>query len=137
MRYEICVLSVVLGITGLCRAADPPAQTFTVQEMFGVAHPEQLVDFDLAQPIDAAQSYLIGPDGAEVPYQLLDGGKKLALRTNLPANTTKTWTLKRGRAPQAVQDGVTVTETPEGIEIATPRTAVRVFKGDLAELLIY
>jgi hypothetical protein len=123
MQHRLWALGLLLGLHSLVCAAAP--LTFTLQDHFGVAHPEQLVDFDLAQPVDAAQSYLVGADGAEVPYQLLDGGKTLAVRTDLPAHTTKTWTLKSGRAPQAVQDGVTVTERPEGIEIATPRTAVR------------
>ncbi len=59
---------------------------FIVTEQFGVSHPDQIIDFELAKPVDPAEAYLIGPDGKEVPYQLLEDGKRLALRTNLPAS---------------------------------------------------
>jgi hypothetical protein len=64
---------------------EQPLAAFTVQEVFGIAHPDQIIDFDLKSPVDAKNSYLIGPNGREVPYQLLEGGKKLAVRTGLPA----------------------------------------------------
>ena len=75
---------------------------------------EQIIDFDLDARIDPANTYLLGPDGNEVPYQFLDGGKKLAVRTDLPAGAEKTWRLLSGRAPAPVTDGVRVTETAVG-----------------------
>jgi hypothetical protein len=66
--------------------ADDVVQTFTLHESYGVEHPDQIVDFDLAAPLDPTNCYLVGPNGAEVPFQLLEHGKKLALRTHLPAS---------------------------------------------------
>ncbi|NQU24303.1 MAG: hypothetical protein HQ567_23725 [Candidatus Nealsonbacteria bacterium] len=60
--------------------------TFTLQETFGVQHPDQIVAFDLSAPVDPAKCYLLGPTGVEVPYQVLGGGKQLAVRTRLPAS---------------------------------------------------
>src|SRR5687767_10884856 len=60
-------------------------QTFTVAERFGVAHPEQIIDFDVAAAVDVANVRVLGPGGAEVAFQLLENGKKLAVRTDLPA----------------------------------------------------
>ncbi len=59
---------------------------FTLQEQFGVTHPDQILDLALPRPVDPANTYLVGPDGREAPYQLLEGGKRLALRTALPAS---------------------------------------------------
>ena len=60
--------------------------TFTLRESFGVQHPDQIVTFDLSKPVDPAKCYLLDPAGVEVPYQVLQGGTKLAVRTNLPAS---------------------------------------------------
>src|SRR5262249_10250572 len=38
-------------------------RTFTLQESFGVSHPSQIIELDPGQPIDPANTYLIGPDG--------------------------------------------------------------------------
>ncbi|MHB9131777.1 MAG: hypothetical protein ACYDBB_11900 [Armatimonadota bacterium] len=83
----VCVLLFLIS-TAIAQAPKPKDELalFTLREAFGVAHPEQLVAFDLATPVDATQCYLLGPDGAEATYQVVDGGRKLAVRTHLPAS---------------------------------------------------
>lgn len=105
-----------------------PRQMFTLKEVFGIVHSTQIVDFDLAEPVDPAQSYLLGPDGAEVPYQLIDGGKKLAFSTDLPAHGEKNWKLMAGRAPAPAKNGMQVTETETYYEITNGLTGVRIPK---------
>jgi len=83
-RLIASVMALVsLALCGWTVAAE--AGTFTVKEVFGASHPDQIVDFHLDQPIDPANTVLIGPNGQQVPYQLIKGGKKIAIRTHLPA----------------------------------------------------
>ena len=42
--------------------------TFSTHEDFGVTHPTQIIDFDFAHPIDPARTYMLGPQGREVPF---------------------------------------------------------------------
>src|SRR3712207_1760596 len=93
-------------------AAAPPreVQRLSVREAFGVSHPEQVIDFDLSQPIDAASTSLLDAGGKDVPYQLLRGNR-IAVRTDLPAGVTRTWTLVAGKAPAPISGGVKVTKT--------------------------
>lgn len=107
--------------------AEQPPLHFTVAEAFGVDHPDQIIDFDLDQPVDPAQTRVVGPEGEEVPYQLLEGGRKLAVRTALAANETRTWTLQAG-APRVFPAGVIVTERPDGWELTNGLTGVRLPK---------
>ena len=93
------------AIPGVSRAAEGwEIQAFTIQEAFGVSHPDQIVDFDVAADVDPASAYLVGPDGREVPFQLLEGGRKVAVRTDLPAGTSKTWKLMSGRGKTVALD---------------------------------
>jgi hypothetical protein len=63
--------------------ADLPA-TFTLQERFGVAHPQQPVEFTFAGgTVDPAEARMIGPAGVEVPFQQLASGNIL-VQTRLP-----------------------------------------------------
>jgi len=65
-------------------------QTFTIKEQFGVSHPDQIIDFDFPTSFDPANSFVIGPGGVEVPYQLLRGDPttsaddKIAVQARLP-----------------------------------------------------
>ena len=60
-----------------------PVETFSIHEIFGVAHPPQIIDFDFSKRIDTARSLMIGPGGTEVPFQLLHDGK-IAVEAALP-----------------------------------------------------
>src|SRR5687768_4838669 len=100
-------------------------QPFFVQEFFGVSHPDQILDFSLSNSVNPALSYVIGPGGTEVPYQLLRGNR-IAFRTDLPANSQRSWQLLTGRAPASFSGGVQITETSEYYEVVNGITGVRV-----------
>jgi len=101
-------------------------QTLTLKESFGISHPEQVIDFDLTQQLDAEDCYLLGADGNEVPYQFIEDGRKLALRTDLPAGATRNWKLMKGRAPKPVTGGVKVIRTDTCYEITNELTGIRI-----------
>ena len=72
------LIFLVLAVTWLttfqplyAQQQDKLLHTFSLKEAFGVSHPKQIIDFDLQQNIDVKSTYLIGPEGSEVPYQLL------------------------------------------------------------------
>ncbi|HOF88107.1 MAG TPA: hypothetical protein PLZ36_08405, partial [Armatimonadota bacterium] len=127
MRFWSAGLSLLLLLCGLTAVAQQgkPLHTFTLREIFGVTHPRQIVDFDLPAPVDARSSYLLDAENVEVPYQLLEGGKRLAVQTDLPAGTTRTWSLYGGRAPKAAA-GLTVVKTPDYYEIVGDLAGVRI-----------
>jgi hypothetical protein len=84
-----------LALVGVVTAGSPAdegvlLESFSVREAFGVSHPRQVIDFDLAQPVDPRNAYLLDEEGNEAAYQLLRDGK-LALVTELPAHGELTW----------------------------------------------
>jgi len=111
------------------QAADV-SERFELHEMFGVSHPDQIITFDLARPVDPQLAVLVAGDGSggrsEVPYQLVAGGKQLALRTALMAGGRKTFFLRPGRPAATLAGAVTVRETPAYYEITNGLTGVRV-----------
>jgi hypothetical protein len=112
----------------LLAAAIAPIQTFSIQEQFGVTHPTQIIDFDFAKRIDPERTYMIGPKGVEVPFQLLRDGK-IAVETALPANTRAEWKLYAAevtRAPLPFPNAVRISETPAYYEIVNGLTGVRI-----------
>jgi hypothetical protein len=109
----------------LLLAALAPIQTFSIREEFGVTHPTQIIDFDFAKRIDPARSYMIGPQGTEVPFQLLHDGK-IAVETGLAANARADWKLCSGRPPQQFPNAVRIAEKPDYYEIVNGLTGVRI-----------
>ena len=94
------MLAMLLLATAGSSASPPKApRTFSIKEVFGVSHPEQIIDFDLAEAIDPTSTSLIDARGVEVPYQLVGGGRKLAVQTDLPAGAERMWSIVRGRTP--------------------------------------
>jgi len=130
MQQTLCAAVAILGaVTPLFAApSDETLKTFTLTERFGVSHPEQIIDFDIDSAVDAGSAYLLGPDGIEVSCQLLPGGRRLAVRTDLPAGAKKRWTLMSGRAPSPKFEGVKVAETDAWYEITNGLTGVRIAK---------
>ena len=77
-RLGLLSLLIVL----LCGAGTPPrtlpesgGDTFSIKEVFGVSHPNQVIDFDLTQPIDPTETSLVDDRGVDVSYQVLGGGR--------------------------------------------------------------
>jgi hypothetical protein len=106
-------------------------QTFEVRDHFGVSHPMQIVDFDLDLSVDPSAVHVLDGDGRPVPFQVIDGGKKLAVETDLPAHRSRSWKLVRGPSSQvSPSNGVMVREYTEdgrvGYEITNGLTGVRV-----------
>jgi hypothetical protein len=101
---------------------------FVLTEMFGVSHPDQILTFDLARPVDPQRTVLVTDDGSEVAYQLVDGGKQLAVRTGLAAGARRTFVLRPGTPAARVADAVTTKETADAYEIANGLIGVRIPK---------
>ena len=104
---------------------------FTVTESFGVNHPDQIIDFDYAgaTSLNPADTCMIGPDGLQVPFQILSTDK-LAVRTDLPAQTSKSWQLESGCTPNTAPyaDQVTIdTSNPDYVQISNSLTGVRLY----------
>ncbi|MGD0362295.1 MAG: aryl-sulfate sulfotransferase, partial [Bryobacteraceae bacterium] len=116
----------------LLAAAFAPIQTFSIQELFGVTHPPQVIDFDFHKPIDPDRAYMIGPQGMPVPFQLLHDGK-IAVEAALAANTSAEWKLyaaEAGRRPASFPSAVRIAETPAYYEIVNGLTGVRIARAD-------
>ena len=134
MPRLFATLAVAVLSTGLAAAAarGHAADSFTLTEHFGVAHPEQIITLDLAAPIDPAKTSVtmaIGDAAAvPVPFQLLANRKRLAVRTSLAAGETRTFAVKPGSPAPAAPDAVTVRETDAWYEIANGLTGIRVPK---------
>jgi len=104
----------------------PVCQVLELVERFGVSHPTQIVDFDLPAPLAGPDVRVLDGEGQEVCGQLLDGGRRIALMTDLPAGQSRSWTMYAGQRPAAFEGGIAVTETPEQYEIANGLVGVRV-----------
>ncbi|HUT37321.1 MAG TPA: hypothetical protein VNE39_27815 [Planctomycetota bacterium] len=135
-RFALALVAIAaFASMPMARAEETPKTdslpTFTVTEHFGVSHPDQIIDFDLPAGVPASDVHLVETATRRaVPFQFLEEGRKLAVRTDLPAGATKSWALLRGRgpAPAPAADGVTVSEREEGYEIVNGLTGVRVPK---------
>src|SRR5262249_24437175 len=127
MLTMLVLILAVVGQVSLLHAQQHTEliQTFSLKEVFGVSHPKQLIDFDIAQTIDPHSTYMIGPDGVEVPYQLLQG-HKIIVQTDLPANSERAWKLYAGRPPAPVKGGVKVTRSETYYEITPDLVGVRI-----------
>ena len=75
----------VLALSTRVACGDTPTQTFTYHEPFGLSHRNEILEFDLQQPMEAGACRLLDDKGREVPCQIARNGKKLLLRTNLAA----------------------------------------------------
>src|SRR5262249_17447288 len=96
----------------VCGSAAPESQArqaLQLQEHYGVAHPMQVIDFDLTAQVDPAKVHLVNESGQAIPFQVLDGGKKIAGQTDLPPGASRRWRLVDGPAPGAIPDGIQVT----------------------------
>lgn len=125
MRFVISFLCLVCSM--YAATADVVLQTFVLQEMFGVRHPDQVIDFDLSTTVDPANSYLLGPGGSEVPYQILSSNR-VALRTSLSPKASVSWTLMSGRPPSLFEGGVQLLDKGDYYEVTNGLTGVRIPK---------
>jgi hypothetical protein len=126
MRFMPLIAACPLVALGLAQGASKPIDSFTIHEAFGVSHPKQIIDFDLHSKVDAAAVHLVGPDGGPAPFQILRDGK-LAVETDLPASSERTWNLYAGSGAPAIADNAVAVKTAPGwYEITNGLTGVRV-----------
>ena len=120
---------ILLLLTVLLRnaAAQTVLSSFNLPEAFGVTYPVQIIDFDYTGAVDRTNSYLLGPDGVEVPFQVLSNGK-IAVQTDLAANAQKTFTLYRGRSARKFPNMVRLDVKPTYYEITNGITGVRIVR---------
>ena len=90
-----------------------------------MSHPEQVVELPLSKPLTGGSWLVRDEAGAMKPCQLLSGGQRLALQTDLPAGESRRWEVVSGQPSAAPRDPITITTSAEGIEIANSLVAVR------------
>lgn len=126
-------LAALVGVNhGSALAAEipgTPIATFTISEQFGVSHPLQVIDFDFHRATDPARTYMIGPEGNQVPFQRLGNGN-IAVQTDLPAGSRRSWKLFAGVPPRALPHEVRVTTGSQFIEVTNGVTGVRIARLD-------
>jgi hypothetical protein len=113
----------------------PPLAVFPLSELFGVAWPDQPIEFryDGDKP-PVATTRMVGPLGAEVPYQWVSSCSDasavkgcIAVRSNLPAKANYVWTLQGGIAPAAkAVNAVQLNTVGANLEITNGLTGVRI-----------
>ena len=97
--FKHSILATVLLLAGCIAeknrmSRDIPLQLqFTLTEHFGVSHPGQIVTFDLPPHTPTSGVWVVNEASNAVPFQFVDGGRKLAVRTDLPAHAVRSWTL--------------------------------------------
>jgi hypothetical protein len=124
------VLATLQAFHGVAAEEPRLLQEFTLKEHFDVRHAEQVVVFELQKNVDPRECQLLNDVGAEMPFQIVEGGLhgSIAFCTDLPANATRTFKLMSGRGPKSF-DGVKVDEShPDHIEITNGLTGVRLPK---------
>ena len=135
----LAILAIVLGaplIHRSLRAQSPQTlATFQMSELFGVAWPDQPIEFryDGGQP-PAGTTRMLGPNGTEVPFQWVSSCSDttatkgcILVHSGLAANTVSTWTLQSGVAPSAsVSNPVQLTQVGSNYEITNGLTGVRI-----------
>ncbi len=101
-------------------------RVLTIEERFGVSHPLQVIDFDLDRPVTKDEVHVLGPNGAPVAFQVLEGGWRMAVLTDLPAGGKRTWRLMSGRGTGHMDTGLHVAEKEGCFEIANRFVGIRV-----------
>lgn len=132
MRLTALIACLVATATPAFAQSPGPAapREFRLVERFGVAHPDQVVEFDLGGGrIDPAATRMLDEAGKEVAFQALRGGLRVAISTDLPAHASRRWKLVEGRSGAEVPQAVRVARTDAGFEIGHEAAALRLPPG--------
>jgi hypothetical protein len=136
----VCLLAGCAPMQGKGLREAAPAQpvlplSFDLAEHFGVSHPDQIVTFDLPAGTPTSGVRVVDQATNAVPFQFMEGGRKVALQTDLPAGGTKVWRLEASQDSErhevkrsGSQKLVTLTENSNGWQIANGLTGIRVPK---------
>lgn len=124
-----CVFFTIAACQGTARGQDPEIlQTLEVNEHFGVSHPWQIIDFDVAINGAADKVHVVNDKGAPAVFQFLKNGKKVAVLTDLPAGETRRWHLRSGPGPDLDPGKLQVTDGKDHIQITNGLTGIRIPK---------
>ena len=99
---RIGVSLLMLGILHICAPCSSAATvaTFTNLNPLLVTNDLHLIDWAInTNGINFANTYMEGPGGSEVPFQIIAGGTRIAVQHRLRPQTTNIWSLKDGAAP--------------------------------------
>src|SRR5713226_17799 len=111
------------------QTTDIPIRTLTLRELYGVSHPPQIVTFDGGGGLNPLGMYMIGPGGVEVPYQVMKDGT-IAVQTDLPARSQRSWRLYAGRQPVKFPDLIEMRVENSYYEITNGMIGVRITRGE-------
>lgn len=124
-----CIFFCAVALLGNIARGDV-IQTFQITERFGANHAEQVVYFDLDQPVDADRVILRDGNGKPQPFQIMGDGR-IAFRSDLPAWQSRRWTLETSPSSAAAPaTDLTTAETLRWIELTNRLTGVRIAKPD-------
>ena len=107
--------------------------TFQLSELFGASWIDQPIEFryDGGAPA-AGTARMIGPAGAEVPFQWVTSCSDktavhgcIAVRGSLPANTTNAWTLQTGAPSATPANPVVQTQAGNNLQVSNGLTGFR------------
>jgi hypothetical protein len=111
-------------------ASEVPTQVLELHEWFGVDHPEQIIEFALDRAATPGLGTVLEETGSPVPFQLLEHGRKLAIRTGLAANSRRAWRWFSNRPAMPVTPAVEVKRAEREWEISNELIAVRIPRGE-------
>ncbi|MHB9024244.1 MAG: hypothetical protein ACYC7E_08720 [Armatimonadota bacterium] len=130
-RY-FSLIGILWGCFALPAFAAPIAQ-FSIEERFGVSHPDQLLFLPIPRQVKQGEVTLVDGAGKPVQSQVL-ANNTLTVRTDLPAGEKRAWTLQPGKPP-ALPVEVKVTQGNGYTEITNALIGIRVptVPADLAQ----
>jgi hypothetical protein len=119
----------------LLSTPEPTVAALVLRERFGVAHPRQLVEFDLPAAVGPGPFRVLKVGGGEVPSQVLASGR-LTLLTDLPAFGDRRWTVSRAAHATPLANGVRIVAHHTYYEVTNGLTGVRLprFSADLSRV---
>ena len=136
-RLLACVCAIVCCGSALAQGTAKqtvPTQVLALDEMFGVDFPEQVVEFALAAPARAGVGRLVDSTGKAAAFQLIDNGRKIAVRTDLPKGSRRQWSWlpdqRSDPAAAAQPGGVAIHPLADGLEISNELIAIRLPSAD-------
>ncbi len=99
--------------------------TVELDERFGVAHPQQIVEVSLPHPLAPGAWFLRDAGGGVKPVQVFAGRQRIALQTDLPAGSTRSWRLAPKDTTAALSDAVSVRTNAGALELSNGLIGIR------------
>ena len=99
--------------------------TVQLEENFGVAHPEQVVELAMPNTLPGGAWSLRGVNGGSLPVQVLAEPQRIAFQMDLPAGARRQWQLTLESATEAPADPVTLRTNADYVEIGNRLIGIR------------